>query len=246
MVISDVIGDPLHVIASGPTVEDSTTAAEALEILESFSGRMPAVPDRVIRHLQQAAAADARPPRSRRGLTRHVVIGNIELALAAAADEAHRLGYPVRSLGGANAGIAREVGVELAEHCLAIRESGDAPLCLLSGGEPTVQLALTDRPRKGGRNQELVLAAAVRLFNEDCTGIVVLSGGTDGEDGPTDAAGAWIDADVLENARRQGLHPRDCLAINNSYAFFAEVGGHLKTGPTHTNVMDLRVCLVRR
>jgi hydroxypyruvate reductase len=181
-----------------------------------------------------------------RRLTRHVVIGNIELALSAAADEARRLGYPVRSLGGAHAGIARDVGVEFAEHCLALRDSGEAPLCLLSGGEPVVQLAPTDLPRKGGRNQEVVLAAADRLFDEECTDIVVLSGGTDGEDGPTDAAGAWVDAEVLENARRQGLHPSDFLAINNSYAFFASAGGHLKTGPTHTNVMDVRVCLVRQ
>jgi len=247
LIISDVIGDPLDVIASGPTVEDSTRAADALAVLDKYADRRLVVPDGVMAHLQRSAASDTgRKTSAERGaatVTNHV-IGNIDVALNAAEAEARRRGYRVCCLGGANAGVARDVGVELTQRCLAERRAGKRPLCLLSGGEPVVELAATDRPRSGGRNQELVLAAANRLWDEDPTGIVILSGGTDGEDGPTDAAGAWIDAAVLEVAHRRGLRPADDLAINNSYGFFAQAGGHLKTGPTHTNVMDLRVCLV--
>ncbi len=244
LIISDVIGDPLNVIASGPTVEDPTTAADALRILQMYADRGSTFPASVLAHLERMAASQAGAPQARPDVVRNVVIGNIGVALAAAVDEAQRRGYQVRSFGGANAGVAREVGAELAEECLKARTDGQGAICLLSGGEPVVELAPTDRPRSGGRNQELVLAAANRLWSEETDGIVILSGGTDGEDGPTDAAGAWIDSLVLENARRCGIEPTEFLKINNSYAFFAQAGGHLKTGPTHTNVMDLRVCLV--
>ncbi len=244
LIISDVIGDPLDVIASGPTVEDPTTAADALRILQKYVDRGSAFPASVTDYLGRMAASQSEAPPARPNAVRNVVIGNIDVALAAAADEAERRKYQVRSSGGANAGVARDVGKELAEDCLKAKANRGGMLCLLSGGEPVVELVPTDLPRSGGRNQELVLAAANRLWSEDADGIVILSGGTDGEDGPTDAAGAWVDATVLEHARRLGLDPSEFLAINNSYAFFAQAGGHLKTGPTHTNVMDLRVCLV--
>jgi glycerate-2-kinase len=115
---------------------------------------------------------------------------------------------------------------------------------VLSGGEPVVDLGREGSFGKGGRNQELALAALERLWDEGCGRIAVLSGGTDGEDGPTDAAGAFADAAVLEAARFAGLDPRKFLASHNSYAFFDQAGGLLKTGPTQTNVMDLRVALV--
>jgi glycerate-2-kinase len=118
------------------------------------------------------------------------------------------------------------------------------PACILSGGEPVVHLAKTDKPRKGGRNQQLVLAALDALMDDTMDRIVLLSGGTDGEDGPTDAAGALADAQLLRAARQKGLDPRPYLERNDSYAFFEPLGGLLKTGPTHTNVMDLRVALV--
>ena len=107
-----------------------------------------------------------------------------------------------------------------------------------------MRLAKTDQPRKGGRNQELVLAACDELGTDDGRGLVILSGGTDGEDGPTDAAGAWLDAAVLREMRSTRLNPKSFLAINNSYPFFQQAGGLLLTGPTHTNVMDLRVALI--
>ena len=174
------------------------------------------------------------------------MVGNIDVALAAAAEEAQRRGYDVQSQGGDNAGVAREVGLELAQRCLTAQQTATGPVCLLSGGEPVVHVSPSKPPRKGGRNQELVLAACQRLWGEDLSRIALLSGGTDGEDGPTDAAGAFLDEDVLQQAHLLELNPEEFLSINNSYAFFEQAGGHLKTGPTHTNVMDLRVGLIAR
>jgi len=175
------------------------------------------------------------------------VIGNNATALFAAADRAAELGYTVHSLGSENRGEARDVGRELAEMSLAIRDAGQpitAPACVLSGGEPVVHLASSDEPRKGGRNQEVAVAAILRWWDEDCARMLILAGGTDGEDGPTDAAGGIAGADVLSAARSAELNPAEFLAINNSYPFLEQTGGLLKTGPTHTNVMDLRVALV--
>jgi len=177
----------------------------------------------------------------------NLVIGNNATALNAARIKAESLGYMVQILGTNQVGAAGDAGRSLAEICL--KTAGNlpkdaAPVCLLSGGEPTVRLAQTDQPRKGGRNQELALAAGIRLWDEDLSRITILSGGTDGEDGPTDAAGAWFDAEVRQRALALGLDPRSYLAINNSYPFFEQTGGLLLTGPTHTNVMDVRVALV--
>ena len=118
------------------------------------------------------------------------------------------------------------------------------PVCVLAGGETTVRLVKTSQPRRGGRNQELVLGAADALWNDGLGELVLLSGGTDGEDGPTDAAGAVADADLIRSAREQGLSPAPFLAINNAYEFFERTGGLIKTGPTHTNVMDVWVGLI--
>lgn len=253
LIISDVIGDPLDVIASGPTVPDTSNAADALEILGRYADRLH-VPDPITRHLQQSvstggslsseadgpASAALRGPRST-----NLIIGNIDVALVAAAVESTRRGYQMISFGGSDTGIAREIGDYLAGVCLACRGSTKYPVCILSGGEPTVQVVPTDQPRKGGRNQELILAATQRLWDENMDGIVLLSGGTDGEDGPTDAAGAIVDADVIARAKSLSLDPAEFLAINNSYPFFEQTGGLLRTGPTHTNVMDLRVGVIR-
>ena len=156
----------------------------------------------------------------------------------------------VQSLGRTQQGIAREVGRELAELAREARDDSSRALakktCILSGGETVVPLIATDEPRKGGRNQELVLGAVAALWDEGMEQLAILSGGTDGEDGPTDAAGAVADAELIGDAKRQGLTPEPFLAINNSNAFFARTGGLLKTGPTHTNVMDLQVIVVDR
>lgn len=245
LIISDVIGDPLDVIASGPTVPDHGTAAEALAILRRYAPEPGAAPSRVITYLETAARQDSKPVPPTATVWNHI-IGSNQTALDAAAAEAQRLGYAVRSLGSDNQGEARRVGRELAELCKAtqLQAGNTLPTCFLSGGEPVVHLIPTEQPRKGGRNQEVALAALTHVWETGLDGICLLSGGTDGEDGPTDAAGAIADAEVRANAQSLGLRPHEFLAVNNSYPFFEQTGGLLKTGPTHTNVMDLRVALV--
>ena len=254
LIISDVIGDPLDVIASGPTVCDQGTAAEALAVLEQSrglkaesreqeaSGSVPASVWNVLRE-QAANGGDRAAPRV---TCRNCIIGDNETALNAAIVRARAIGYEVRSLGAGRGGIARDVGVELAEACLAARgETFANPICFVGGGEPVVKLVPTERPRVGGRNQEVALSACCRLWNEDLHGLAILSGGTDGEDGPTDAAGAICDETIRDAARQLGLDPFEFLSINDSYTFFDRAGGLLKTGPTHTNVMDLQIAVVR-
>lgn len=247
LIISDVIGDPLDVIASGPTVDDKSTAQEALAVLNRIVTDHSLIPLAVTKYLEtQAAAGASRTPLDQSRIFNHV-IGNNEHAVFACADKARSLGYRVQELGTGIEGVASEVGRDLADLCLSIRDRSQPvgpPVCILSGGEPIVRLAEPDRPRKGGRNQELVLAALDRLGDDDAHDIVILSGGTDGEDGPTDAAGAFLDTEVAAALRKQQLSPQPFLAINNSYEFFDKTGGLLKTGPTHTNVMDVRVALV--
>lgn len=238
LIISDVIGDPLDVIASGPTAPASS-ARDPLEILRKFCPERGELPERVWRALKTSASQTVPQVAAR-----HVVIGNNRTAMDAAARRARQAGYAVRDLGSNHAGVAKEAGVAFAEACLREMCQSSQPVCLLSGGEPVVRLAATDQPRRGGRNQELVLAAGIRLWEEDLRCLAVLSGGTDGEDGPTDAAGAWFDAGVRLRAIESGLDPQRFLAINNAYPFFAQTGGLLVTGPTHTNVMDLRVGIV--
>jgi hydroxypyruvate reductase len=171
------------------------------------------------------------------------VIGNNAVAVDAAGQEAVRRGYsPAMSAARALEGPAEEVGRHLAEMALAMRATR-GPDCLISGGEPVVQLVPAAQRGLGGRNQQLVLAALERLGGET-EGIVILSGGTDGEDGPTDAAGAVVDARIAVAARERGLDIGDHLRRNDAYRFFESVGGLIKTGPTHTNVCDVRVVLV--
>jgi glycerate 2-kinase len=245
LIISDVIDDPLDVIASGPTVADRSTVVDALRILERVAGRRSDVPEAVWTLLESNRDAPPDPPLP--ATIQNFVIGNNETALTAAARKAAELGYVTRSLGSRNQGEAREVGRQLAHHVGTLRNSDAAatePVCLLAGGETTVRLVQTSQPRRGGRNQELVLGAIDSLWNDGLHDLVLLSGGTDGEDGPTDAAGAVADADLIRSAREQGLSPAPFLAINNAYEFFERTGGLIKTGPTHTNVMDVWIGLI--
>lgn len=251
LIISDVVGDPLDIIASGPTVTDTGTAEQALNVLKKFGAKPPAVPESVFRYLEQQAAETSTSIRDRETPTNAVsnhIIGNNAVALAAATEKARELGYAVHSLGDRNQGEANAEGVALADAATRIRDDDvpvRAPACLISGGEPIVHVAKTDKPRRGGRNQQLVLAALERLWSDGLRNIAILSGGTDGEDGPTDAAGAIADAAVRRAAESASLVPQEYLAINDSYTYFDRCGGLLKTGPTHTNVMDLRVVVVR-
>jgi hydroxypyruvate reductase/glycerate 2-kinase len=245
LIISDVIGDPLDVIASGPTAADPTTFADALAVLDKY-GLRKRVPAAVLDHLERGAVGQV--PETLKTLPDNVhnyVIGNNARSLAAARDEAMRLGYHVLNLGSYIEGETREVGFALAGLVRSIRAQGQPlspPVCLLSGGETTVTLG--NEHGQGGRNQEFVLAAGVKLGRDGLRNVVVLSGGTDGEDGPTDAAGALADEETLVNAERLGLAPADFLARHDAYHFFDATGDLLKPGLTQTNVMDVRVLLV--
>lgn len=241
LVISDVLGDPLETIASGPTVPDSGTPEQALAVLERFHARQAGISSAVFDYLLHKGQAVMPPPSCR---VTNLVIGNNATAVDAAGMEAERLGYMhAMTSAPASEGPAEEVGRHLAEMALSMKHRA-GPNCLISGGEPVVKLPPLAERGLGGRNQQLALAALQSLAAVQCQGIALLSGGTDGEDGPTDAAGAMIDADVFASAVRQRLDLADYLRRCDAYHFFQAAGGLIKTGPTHTNVCDLRVVLV--
>jgi glycerate 2-kinase len=200
----------------------------------------------VLRHLRRGAAGEL-PETAKRlpSRVRNVIVGNNAIALRAAAREARARGYRVLDLGARIEGESREVGVVLAGLLQSVREEGRPiapPACILSGGETTVALGAAHGT--GGRNQELTLAAVAHLGEAGLRGAIVMSGGTDGEDGPTDAAGALADPSVARAARILALDPHDFLARHDAYPFFAQTDGLVRTGPTRTNVMDLRIVLV--
>jgi len=259
LIISDVPGDPLNVIASGPTVDDQSTPQQALGVLRKFDADRRAVPAAVYDFLSAAARTAHPRPLSHKesgktedafgvgqcGVT-NIVIGNNATAVDAAGVEAERLGYSHAMVSATKPeGRVEKIGRHLAEMAIAMRD-GDGPNCLVSGGEGTVRLVPEEERGLGGRNQQLALAALVRLADHDAHDIAIVSAGTDGEDGPTDAAGAIVDDALIAEARRLNLNPNDFLRRNDAYRFFEPLGGLLKTGPTHTNVCDLRVVMVRR
>ena len=256
LAISDVIGDPLPVIASGPTVAEAG-GEDATDVLRRYSPDEAELPPAVWTAVRRNPGPRSVPPTV---TTR--VIGSNAVAQAACIDHiarhADRLPFFIagerqydtaapspQTFFPAVTGVAREEGPRLLRSAREAKAQAPprAPVCLVSGGEPTVTLCET--PGKGGRNQELVLAAVAEVWDDPAGfgGAVILSGGTDGEDGPTDAAGAVADDVLLARARELGLHPRPFLDRNDAYPFFEATGGLLKTGPTHTNVMDLRVIL---
>jgi len=243
LVISDVLGDPLDVIASGPTVEDSSTPQLALKVLDRFDARAAGISPAVFEYLRAKQAAEL--AKTTCEVTNHI-IGNNATAVDAAGREAGRLGYsPSMVSAERSEGAAEEIGRHLAGMALKMRD-GPGPDCLVSGGEPVVKLIDAAKRGQGGRNQQLALAALEQLADDGAAGIVLLAGGTDGEDGPTDAAGAILDASILSAARQHGLDPADYLARNDAYRFFEPLDALIKTGPTHTNVCDVRVVVVDR
>ena len=243
LIISDVLGDPLDVIASGPTVPDTTTASDALAVLEKFNARAAGIPEVVFACLEKEQ--DARPPEFTVPVVNQI-IGNNATAVDAAGMEAERRGYSHAMVSATECeGPAEEIGRHLADMALSMR-GGTGPDCLISGGEPTVKLVNSAVRGKGGRNQQLALAALESLADDGAQGIALLSGGTDGEDGPTDAAGAFFDEATLRESRKRGFSPGDFLARNDAYHFFEPLGALIKTGPTHANVCDLRIVLVKR
>lgn len=244
LVVSDVLGDPLDLIASGPTFATDKGPAEAMAVLQSLglTDHPDVVPimEYLVRQSTSANRLRSKGPTE----LHHLILANNATAVDAAGIEAERLGYNHAMLCATKSeGGAEEVGRHLAQMAMAMRDQ-PGPNCLITGGEPTVTLAPPERRGLGGRNQQLVLAAMEHL--DDCHGIALLSGGTDGEDGPTDAAGAMVDHQILLAAKSRGLDPADYLARNDAYHFFEPLGGLLKTGPTGTNVCDIRVVVVEQ
>ena len=238
LAISDVPGDDPAVIASGPTVPDPTSFAEARAILARHA---IAPPPAVAAHL--AAAADETPkPGTLPGTFQ--LIATPMMALRAAAATARAAGVTPLILGDALEGESREMGTVMAGIARAVRAHGEplaAPALLLSGGETTVSIGAGPAGR-GGRNTEFLLALAVAL--DGAPGIWAIAGDTDGIDGTEDAAGAIIGPDTLARAREAGLDPRAILAAHDSYRLFDAVGALVRTGPTLTNVNDIRAVLV--
>lgn len=240
LLLSDVIGDPLDVIASGPTAADPTTYADALAVLDRFALR-ERIPPAARAHLEAGAggavAETPKPGDPALGTVTNVVIGNNGLVVAAAAAEARRLGLAPCLLTRRLEGEAREVARVLVALLDEASRSGSPvarPGCLIAAGETTVTVRGQGR---GGRCQEFALAVVGELAA--LRDVVVLAAGTDGSDGPTEAAGALADPTSLERARRLSLDVRQALADNDSHRFFAGLGDLVVTGPTGTNLMDL-------
>jgi glycerate 2-kinase len=244
LILSDVIGDPPDVIGSGPTAPDPSTFADAIAVLAKF-GLLNRIPSAVRERLEQGARGEIEEtPKPGDPVFKHVhnvIIGSNRLALDAAAQEAKMRGFHPVILSSAIDGETREVARTHAQILREVALSGHpvrSPACILSGGETTVTI---QGKGKGGRNQEFALAAAFEI--DGFPNLVVLSAGTDGTDGPTDAAGAIATGDTIRRARQRGLDPMKHLSENYSYPFFDALGGLIKTGPTGTNVMDIHVLL---
>ena len=237
LILSDVIGDPLDVIASGPTAPDSTTFTDALRVLER-RGVTSDTPPAVRARLEAGARGEieetpkADDPTFER--VTNLVIGNNEVVVEAAAEAARSLDYRPHVLTCGLQGEAREIARELVARARHL----EAPACLVAGGETTVTVRGGGR---GGRCQEFALAAALELAESEP--LVVLAAGTDGTDGPTDAAGALVDAGTVARGSAAGRDPRRALEDNDAHPFLAAAGDLVVTGPTNTNLLDLYICL---
>ncbi|UCG14702.1 MAG: glycerate kinase [Deltaproteobacteria bacterium] len=244
LILSDVVGDELDVIASGPTVPDPSTFEDCFATIQRFG-----ITDRLPQTVLDALTEGARGKRAETPkqddpifLTVHnVIVGNNRAALLAAEEKAREFGYATLVLTSWLQGEAREVAqalVAIGKEIVTSNHPLPPPACILAGGETTVTIRGNGR---GGRNQELALAGVLAL--DGWERVALLSAGTDGGDGPTDAAGAFADGATYGRARTIGLDPHVFLAENDSYTFFDALGELLRTGPTRTNVMDL-ICIL--
>jgi hydroxypyruvate reductase len=244
LILSDVVGDPLDVIASGPTVPDASTYQDAWQIMERY-GLLAGAPPAILSHLS-AGCKGQQPDTPKPGdplfeRTANVLVGSNRQAAYEALAEAARLGYAGLLLSTFMEGEAREIGKLAAALGRSLVQQNDPlapPACLVLGGETTVTMTSAG---KGGRNQELALSAAHGLAG--LSGVALMALATDGSDGPTDAAGAIVDGATLEKIRRQRRDPADDLRQHNSYLALQAAGSLMFTGPTGTNVNDLIVIL---
>lgn len=252
LIVSDVIGDTLGVIASGPTAPDDSTFADAWAVIVKF-GLQKRLPPRVADYLQRGIAGQVAETVKENDpcldKTRNVIIASIHQAMAAAQEKSVQLGLVTKTISETLQGEAREAARFLA-HAARAELAAMKPnerCCLLCGGETTVTVRGTG---KGGRNQEFALAFALEI--EGLQGVSLLSAGTDGTDGPTDAAGAMVDGRTAAWARSLDIDPASHLDNNDSYAFFQQFDAatgahsHFKTGATGTNVMDIQIVLLNK
>lgn len=243
IIISDVIGDKLDVIASGPTSADSSTFNDALRVIEKYNLSEKA--SESIMNILNNGNAGKIPdtPKADNQIFRsvqNIIIGSNKKALEAAAKEARHEGLEIEVLSSEVTGEAREVAKRLAEKAKKTMSiEHQSKVCLISGGETVVTVK---GKGKGGRNTELALSFAIEI--EGMEGITLLSAGTDGIDGPTDAAGAIVDGNTVIKAGEMGLNPADYLNNNDSYNFFKEIDSLIITGPTGTNVMDIQIIII--
>jgi glycerate 2-kinase len=245
LILSDVVGDDLDVIGSGPTVPDRSSFQDTVDIFKRYDiwTRIPdPVRERVLRGVNGIVPETPKPGDPVFDGGAQVLVGSCLRALTAAAESAEQLGYRSLILSSKVEGEAREVARAFAAVGKEVLSSGHPlkpPACILMGGETTVTLQGEGR---GGRNQEFVLAGAIALDGTDR--VVLLAGGTDGTDGPTDAAGALADGHTIRKAKALGMDPHTFLKRSDSYHFFKPLDDLIITGPTRTNVMDVYMLLV--
>jgi len=243
LILSDVIGDPLDVIASGPTAPDPSTFEEAISIIRKYNIENE-LPEQIYRVLQEGIEKKRQETLKDSDeilrLTNNLIIGTNLLALKTAKERAESLGYESQIVTNKLEGDVSDVANYIFEVAKGVKEKmNNKKICLLFAGEPTVKVKGNGL---GGRNQHLALIAA-RLL-KDSPGITFLSGGTDGTDGPTDATGAVVDSFTSENSSNLHLDMEQYINNCDSYNFFKQAGGLIITGPTQTNVMDLMVALI--
>lgn len=239
LLISDVPGDNLMDIASGPTVADPTTCADALAIVQRYGIPLPPA---VRETLESGRGESVKPGDPRLALAEVRMIATPQMALEAAAEVARKAGIPAHILGDSLEGEARDVGAVMAGIALQVARRGQpftAPCVLLSGGETTVTVRGQGR---GGRNVEFLLSLGIALNGQP--GVHAIAGDTDGVDGLEEIAGAYHAPDSLDRAWAKDIKPKDSLANNDGHGFFEALGDSLVTGPTLTNVNDFRAILI--
>jgi glycerate 2-kinase len=244
IIISDVVGNPLEVIASGPTLPDSSTFSDAIKIIEKYNLAAD-ITSGVMNYLKDGSLGNhpetPKPGDPMFSGTLNILAGTNQLAINAAKSQASVLGFKTYIIDAEMHGDVENICESVLNTAMSFKNNKEIPkpVCLLYGGETTIKV---DREGVGGRNQHLALSAAIRL--RDIPFITLFSAGTDGSDGPTDAAGAVVDSDTFLRALSLNEDPEKYIYEYNSYNFFKRVGGHIVTGPTFTNVMDMVIILI--